>query len=43
MCASRISGEEKPGDKVKTTHLGKKGFEKSCKSNSNDLQDCYVE
>jgi hypothetical protein len=43
VCTSRISGEKKPGDKVKTTHLGKKGFEKSCKSNSNDIQDCYVE
>ena len=43
VCKDLQTGEKTNGDKVKTTHLGKKGFEKSCKSNSTELQDCYVE
>ena len=43
VCKDLQTGEKINGDKVKTTHLGKKGFEKSCKSNSTELQDCYVE
>ena len=43
VCKNLRTGEKINGDKVKTTQLGKKGFEKSCKSNSTELQDCYVE
>jgi hypothetical protein len=47
VCTNRTTGEKSPGDKVKTTKLGKKGFEKSCKSNNDvfesDLKDCHVE
>ncbi|MES2513507.1 MAG: hypothetical protein V4580_05155 [Bacteroidota bacterium] len=47
VCTSKSSGNRCPGDKVKTTKLGKKGFEKSCKSTNDDLasdlKDCHVE
>jgi len=46
VCTNSVTGEKSFGDKVKTTKLGKKGFEESCKSNSsvyNDLTDCHVE
>lgn len=43
VCKNYKSGDITNGDKVKTTHLGKKGFEKSCKANSNEEQDCYVD
>ena len=46
VCTNSLTGEKSFGDKVKTTKLGKKGFEESCKSNSsvyNDLTDCHVE
>ncbi len=43
VCQDYKSGDKIPGDKVKTTNLGKKGFEKSCKSNSTELKDCWVE
>jgi hypothetical protein len=46
VCTNSVTGEKSFGDKVKTTHLGKKGFEESCKSNNsvyNNLRDCHVE
>lgn len=46
VCTNSVTGEKSLGDKVKTTKLGKKGFEESCRSNSsvyNDLTDCHVE
>ncbi|MES2763006.1 MAG: hypothetical protein V4677_12410 [Bacteroidota bacterium] len=47
VCTNKTTGERSPGDKVKTTKLGKKGFEESCKANDdvfeNDLKDCHVE
>lgn len=43
VCLDAGTGEKNFEDQVKTTHLGKKGFEKSCKSKSNDKKDCYVE
>lgn len=46
VCTNVTTGEKVKGDKVKTTKLGKKGFEKSCKSNNDtirELKDCRVE
>ncbi|MBI3520422.1 MAG: hypothetical protein HY062_13865 [Bacteroidetes bacterium] len=43
VCRNMATGEKTYGDKVKTTHLGKKGFEKNCKSKSTEFKDCYVE
>jgi len=46
VCTSVRTGEITYRDKVKTTNLGKKGFEKSCKSNNDtikDLKDCHIE
>jgi hypothetical protein len=47
VCTSKINGDRCPGDKVKTTKLGRKGFEKSCKATNDnvdsDLKDCHVE
>lgn len=47
VCTNKTTGEKSLGDKVKTTKLGKKGFEESCKSNNDvfesDLKDCHVE
>ena len=42
VCKDYNSIDKVPGDKVKTTKLGKKDFEKFCKSNSNELKDCWV-
>jgi len=43
VCTDTRNGEKISIDKVKTTKLGKKGFEDSCKSNSTDLQECYID
>ncbi len=43
VCKDLHSGEITVGDKVKTTKLGKKGFEKSCKDNSTEHKECVVE
>lgn len=46
VCTNASTGEKIYRDKVKTTKLGKKGFEKSCKSNNDtimNLKDCRVE
>ena len=43
VCKDLHSGEITEGDKVKTTKLGKKGFEKSCKSNSTEHKNCVVQ
>lgn len=46
VCTSTETDEKKYVDKVKTTNLGKKGFEKSCKSKNdtiNKLKDCHIE
>lgn len=43
VCKNLHTGEKINGDKVKTTKLGKKGFEKSCKANSTEHIECYVE
>lgn len=47
VCTNEKTGEKIHGEKVRTTNLGKKGFEKSCKANNNDtiskVKDCHVE
>lgn len=43
VCKDLHSGEITIGDKVKTTKLGKKGFENSCKANSTEHKECIVE
>jgi hypothetical protein len=46
VCTHEKTGEKTFGDKVKTTNLGKKGFEKSCKAKNdtiNKLRDCHIE
>jgi len=46
VCTKINSNEQVPEESVKTTKLGKKGFEKSCKaksSESNNLRDCHIE
>ncbi|MBC7696590.1 MAG: hypothetical protein H7141_14230 [Burkholderiales bacterium] len=46
VCTNVSTGEKIYRDKVKTTKLGKKGFEKSCKSNNDtirELKDCRIE
>jgi hypothetical protein len=43
VCKDLHSGQITNGDKVKTTKLGKKGFEQSCKSNSTEHKECVVE
>lgn len=43
VCKDHNTGQIAGGDKVKTTRLGKKGFEKSCKSKSTQEQDCFLE
>jgi len=46
VCTNTTSGEKEYKDRVKTTKLGKKGFESSCKSNESsntELTDCHVE
>ena len=43
VCTNLSTGEKSYGDRVKTTKLGKKGFEKSCKSKSTAHKECFVE
>ena len=46
VCTSEKTGEKTYGEKVKTTNLGRKGFEKSCKANNDTiskLKDCHLE
>ena len=46
VCTNVSTGEKIYRDKVKTTNLGKKGFEKSCKSKNDtirEFKDCHVE
>jgi hypothetical protein len=46
VCTNEKTGEKTFGEKVRTTNLGKKGFEKACKSTNdtiNRLKDCHVE
>ncbi len=46
VCMHEITGEKIYKEKVKTTNLGKKGFEKSCQSKNdtiNKLRDCHIE
>lgn len=46
VCTKISSNEKEIQDKVKTTKLGKKGFEQSCiakNSSSSDLTDCHIE
>lgn len=46
VCNNTISGEKEYKDRVKTTKLGKKGFESTCKNNESsniELTDCHVE
>lgn len=45
VCANIKSGEAIYVESVKTTNLGKKGFEKSCKSHDGegDYDNCHLE
>lgn len=46
VCTNTISNQKEPQEKVKTTKLGRKGFEESClakNSNGNNLKDCHIE
>lgn len=46
VCTKISNNQKEPQEKVKTTKLGKKGFEQSCKAKSeqgNDLTDCHIE
>jgi len=44
VCTSVSTGDRYIVEKVKTTKLGKKGFEKTCFSNeTSSLKDCHVE
>lgn len=46
VCTKISSNEKELEESVKTTKLGKKGFEESCNnknSEKNDLKDCHIE
>lgn len=46
VCTKISNNQKEIQDKVKTTKLGKKGFEQSCSaknSASNGLTDCHIE
>lgn len=46
ICTNTTNGDKEYKERVKTTKLGKKGFESTCRSNESsnkDLTDCHVE